>query len=231
MIAVLFDVDLTMVDAKRSGSKAMRRAFEEIWGWQGATDGVPMAGRTDRAIFRDIVMGRMDPGPDEAGLSRMMEEFIGLYVRLLEAQLGETPAEACPGIPEVLRRVEQIAGLPPGLATGNFRAGAELKMRSAGIDPGLFAYGAFGEESRNRDEVVGLAIERAGRLAGAGIPAVVVGDTPLDHRAARANGARSALVGTGLCAFSELEILGPEFLAKSLADPGPFLSWLGSLTA
>ncbi|MBW2264532.1 MAG: hypothetical protein JRG91_21410 [Deltaproteobacteria bacterium] len=47
MIAVLFDVDLTLVDAKRSGSKAMRRAFTELWGWEDALEDVPMGGRTE----------------------------------------------------------------------------------------------------------------------------------------------------------------------------------------
>lgn len=230
MIAVLFDVDLTLVDAKRSGSKAMRRAFDGLWGWPDATDGVPMAGRTDSAIFRDIVAARLGRPPGTGELARMRAPFEVLYYELLESQLGETPAEPCPGIREVLERVGQVAGLAPGLATGNFYRGAELKLASAGIDPGLFAYGAYGDESEAREEVVALAIERARAHAGSGVRAVVVGDTPRDHGAARANGAACALVGTGLCAFEEIEALEPDFLARSLGDPGPFLDWIASFT-
>ncbi len=228
MIAVLFDVDLTLVDAKRSGSKAMRRAFRELWGWDDALDGVPMGGRTDRAIFHDAVSAALGRDPDGAELERMQERFESLYYGLLEAQLRETPAEPCPGIPAVLERVEEVAGLAPGLATGNFVKGASLKVRSAGIDPGRFAYGAYGDESENRDTIVRLAIERARTYAGADVVPVILGDTPLDHRAARANGALSALVGTGLCDYDELTVLEPDFIARSLEDPDPFLAWLAA---
>ncbi len=226
MLAVLFDVDLTLVDAKRSGSKAMRRAFAELWGWADALENVPMGGRTDRAIFHDAVALKLGREPDPAELEPMQERFEPLYYGLLEAQLRETPAEPCPGIPALLDRIEEVTGLAPGLATGNFVKGAALKVRSAGIDPGRFAYGAYGDESEERDTIVRLAIDRARAYAGADVMPVILGDTPLDHAAARANGARSALVGTGLCAFRDLEVLEPDFIARSLADPDPFLSWL-----
>lgn len=226
MLAVLFDVDLTLVDAKRSGSKAMRRAFTDLWGWDDALEGVPMGGRTDRAIFRDAVVLKLGREPGREELDRMRERFEALYYELVEAQLRETPAEPCPGIPAVLDRIEEVTHLAPGLATGNFVKGAALKVRSAGIDPGRFAYGAYGDESEDRDEIVRLAIARAREYAGADPVPVILGDTPLDHAAARANGAASALVGTGLCAFRDLEILEPDFIARSLEDPDPFLSWL-----
>lgn len=226
MLAVLFDVDLTLVDAKRSGSKAMRRAFDELWGWNDALENVPMGGRTDRAIFHDAVALKTGGDPDETELARMRQRFETLYYELLEKQLRETPAEPCPGIPLVLERIEEVTGLAPGLATGNFVKGASLKVRSAGIDPGRFAYGAYGDESENRDEIVRLAIERAREYARADVTPVILGDTPLDHKAARANGAASALVGTGLCAYADLTVLEPDFIARDLADPDPFLSWL-----
>ncbi|MBW2264533.1 MAG: hypothetical protein JRG91_21415 [Deltaproteobacteria bacterium] len=120
-----------------------------------------MGGRTDRAIFRDAVTMKTGREPDVVELTRMRETFETLYYGLLEAQLGETPAEPCPGITELLERIEEVTGLAPGLATGNFVKGAALKVRSAGIDPGGFAYGAYGDESENRDEIVALAIDRA----------------------------------------------------------------------
>jgi phosphoglycolate phosphatase-like HAD superfamily hydrolase len=105
-----------------------------------------------------------------------------------------------------------------------------LKLASASIDPSQFAYGAFGDESERREDVVALAILRAADLAGDGVRAVVVGDTPLDFGAARANGALAALVGTGPGSFEQIASLEPDFLARDLGDPGTFLGWLARLS-
>jgi len=230
LLAILFDVDLTLVDAHRSGSKAMRRALGELWGWADVMGDLPMAGRTDRAIFVDIIERATGRAPRPGEIEERLPVFETLYYELLESQLGRTPATPCPGIPELLERLGEVTVLPPGLATGNFRRGASLKLASAGIDPARFPYGGFGDLHEERSRVVGLAIEGARDRAGGPVDPVVVGDTPRDHAAAMANDARSALVGTGLGDFGELERLEPDFIAPDLSDTDGFLGWLRRLS-
>ena len=50
---VLLDIDGTLIRTGRAGSRAMNRAFEDVFGIAGAFDGVEMAGRTDRWILDD----------------------------------------------------------------------------------------------------------------------------------------------------------------------------------
>src|SRR5678815_2602798 len=48
---VLFDIDGTLIRTGRAGSRAMDRAFEELFGISKAFDGIQMAGRTDKWIL------------------------------------------------------------------------------------------------------------------------------------------------------------------------------------
>src|SRR5437870_4394885 len=61
---VLFDIDGTLVRTGGAGSRAMNRAFEDVFGIAGAFDGIPMAGRTDKRILEDAVArADVDLGP------------------------------------------------------------------------------------------------------------------------------------------------------------------------
>ena len=90
------------------------------------------------------------------------------------------------------------------VATGNLRAGARLKLASAGLDAAFdLARGAFGCDAEPRAEIVRLAADRCaaehpGRIV------VVVGDTRHDVLAGRAIGAR--VVGVAMSASSRAEL-------------------------
>ena len=53
MTIVLFDIDGTLIRTGRAGSRAMDRAFEDLFGISKAFDGIQMAGRTDKWILED----------------------------------------------------------------------------------------------------------------------------------------------------------------------------------
>jgi phosphoglycolate phosphatase len=228
-VACLFDLDGTILDSRRCGVTAFVLALDEAYGWKDPLEGVLIAGRTDRRIFLDIVRkfrGRVPEGPDWMS---EVESFQKLYLRHLEALLEGKKPILCPGFPEILDRVAAAAGMEPGLATGNFREGAELKLRAGGIDPARFAFGAFGSETESRPELIAVARDRAREVAGGPVVPVIIGDTPEDYKAARAVGGRCALVSTGPYDVDTLSKLEPEFMTRDFADPGPFLRWIAGL--
>jgi len=228
-VACLFDLDGTILDSRKCGVTAFIYALEETYGWKDPLEGVLIAGRTDRRIFFDIVRKFRRSVPEGPDWIREVETFQKLYLKHLEALLKEKKPILHPGFPEVLDRVAGAAGMEPGLATGNFREGAELKLRAGGIDPARFAFGAFGSETESRPELLDVARERAREAAGGPVIPLVIGDTPEDYKAARAIGGRCALVSTGPYDFDTLSELEPDFMTRDFADPGPFLRWIANL--
>jgi phosphoglycolate phosphatase-like HAD superfamily hydrolase len=103
------------------------------------------------------------------------------------------------------------------LGTGNFRRGGEAKLRHFGIDhyfPGF--PGGFGEEHEDRAVMIGAAIRR---LSNGDAPRVIViGDTPHDVTAARANGAFALAVATGRDSQETLLAAGADAALPDLSD-------------
>ena len=104
-------------------------------------------------------------------------------------------------------------GATVGLATGNVREGAQLKLASAGV-AGAFdlAYGGFGSDAEMRADIVRMAAARCHCADGAAL--VVVGDTEHDVHAARAVGARVVGVATDQRARAELEAAGADAIVS-----------------
>jgi phosphoglycolate phosphatase-like HAD superfamily hydrolase len=105
--------------------------------------------------------------------------------------------------------------------TGNLAAGAVLKLRSAGLDPGRFRVGAYGSDSARRADLPAVAAERAAALTGRavqGADVIVVGDTPDDVACGRPIGARSVAVATGFYDVAALRAAGAAYVFETLAD-------------
>lgn len=90
------------------------------------------------------------------------------------------------------------AGVEVALVTGNVERIAAAKLNWSGLgDYYVPGAGGFGDESPAREDLVRLALERAGRSVADARDAVVVGDTPRDIACARAHGVRVIAVPTG----------------------------------
>ena len=108
-----------------------------------------------------------------------------------------------------------------GLLTGNLKAGADLKLRAAAVEPGRFAVGAYGSDSGRRAELPAIAAQRATALVRrpfAGADLVIIGDTPDDVACGRPIGARSVAVATGFYDPAALRAAGANHVFESLAD-------------
>lgn len=184
--------------------------MEEVWNLPRALDGFSFAGSTDGAIAAMVAPGR----PRDA----MWES----YLRHLRALLDEFADPApFPGAAALLDALEGHH-VRLGLLTGNLRAGAEMKLRAAGLW-GRFdlAISAFAEDGDARESLAAAARARCGE-----VPITIVGDSLADISCARHIGARVLAVATGPQPLDLLAQANPDRLEPRLSDSAELLGWL-----
>lgn len=222
---ILFDIDSTLVATNHAGRAAMDVAFAETFGVADATEGVSFPGRTDHAIFMEIIaVHHLADGDPEAAYARAK----AAYLRDFRASIERLGGKVLPGVRELLDAMS--ATYRPGLATGNMRRGAEAKLKYFGLWH-YFAGGGFGDDSPVRADLVKQGIEEmAGVLDIDARPqeCIVLGDTPLDVEAAHQAGARALAVATGRSGVEELRASRAEWVLEDLSDTDAVLGIFGS---
>jgi phosphoglycolate phosphatase len=217
----LFDIDGTLIRSGGAGKAAMEAALAAVFGFTGDTDGVPFAGRTDRAIGRDLLQ-RVGADPTDANWRLFLDE----YFRVLPDCLHRIGGRVLPGVTRLLDGLADRGDAAVGLLTGNARRGAELKLTHFGLWE-RFAFGGYGDDCEDRDEVARAAVLDANRHLGrVAEPSSlwVIGDTPFDVRCARAVGAVAVAVATGWHTPEALAAERPDVLLADLLDPSPLLA-------
>lgn len=210
----LFDIDLTMIRTNRAGSIAMTEVLHELTGIDDAFAGVEFGGRTDRNLLREALAahGRLD-GDFEPFVERFKERYLPRLAHHLRRRGGVV-------LPGVERLLEMVAALPDtrlGLATGNFRGAAEIKLRHFGLWH-RFAGGGFADDGEDRAELVAAAIQRTSAGVGGAHTVYILGDSTHDITAAKANGAVAIGVATGGSSTEMLAATGADFVFEDLSD-------------
>ena len=218
MSLLLFDIDGTLLLSGGAGIRAMTRAFEEVFGIGDGFAGSDVAGRTDRFILSNALVSAGLPDTPE-----QHQRFREAYVPLLREEILK-PATGryglMPGIQALLNALRDRGSVHFALLTGNYELAAYVKLSHFGIQD-FFEWGAFGEESTERDELARIALRRAetrGLPASAREQSVVIGDTPHDVACARAIGARVLAVATGNFSEEELRASGAHVAMPDLSD-------------
>lgn len=216
MLAYLFDIDGTILLTGGAGTRAINRVFQERHGVPGAMDPVQPGGKTDPLIITEIFELKLGRSPSEAEIQEIFEA----YVPYLATEIRRSERFlVMPGAPEAVRWLRGRPGVHLGIATGNIRDAARLKLEHIDLWA-EFSFGGYGSDSADRAELVARAMERGREQAGAAGLAdrefVVVGDTPRDVDAARACGARIVAVPTGRYGADELAACQPDALLDSL---------------
>ena len=185
----------------------------DLYAFEHATDGVRVAGGTDRGLARTLL--RRAGIPDDAGA---IDRLLATYLVHLESSLRERRYRP---IGDVIGAVATLLkhGAVVGVATGNVRIGARLKLESAGLGSTFeLDRGGFGCDAEPRAEIVRTAVERCSAFAGAGAKVVVVGDTDHDVRAARAVGARVVGLAVNAERRAELESAGADAIVDTCGE-------------
>jgi len=224
---VLFDIDGTLLLSGRAGVRGLRAAVVALYGRGEAVDGVPMAGRTDRAIVLDV-LGRLAQPSPEGEIARVKEA----YFRCLADEIRRPVDHFCgvlPGVGALLDDLEARDDAVVGLLTGNFERGAAIKLGHFDLHR-RFGFGAFGDEHVERRALVPVALERARAVAAAHHFApdrvIVIGDTPLDVDCAKHHGALAVGVATGGYDAAALAGVGADLVLGTLDERDRLFEWM-----
>lgn len=218
-IAILFDIDGTLIDTGGAGAESWRLAFDELYG-------IP----ADIGKFTDSGMTDPDVGNKtfEAVLGR--KPASGEFEKLLERRqhfLHQTVADSkgyrvLTGVEELLPRL-LADGYLLGLVTGNTEPAAHIKLHRAQLNR-FFSFGGYGSDSTDRGELTRIAHQRASLTYGAKVAAgemIVVGDTPHDVESAHAAGLECIGVASHKCDIDELRKAGADYPVASLTAQLP----------
>jgi phosphoglycolate phosphatase-like HAD superfamily hydrolase len=210
----LFDIDGTLISTGGAGSSAMRLAFTALWRIPDGFNGVEFSGRTDRAIFRDALAANK---LDNIDFRDSLRRFKRAYFRRLPHTLQEHDGNVLPGVEELVQELAADPRTAVSLGTGNFRWSAGKKLGYYGIDRYFqFGYGGFGDRMEDRASMIEEGIRSARRATGRPATVFVIGDTPHDIAAAKANKAVAVGVATGPASAEVLERAGADIVLATL---------------
>ncbi len=218
---VLWDIDLTLIDARGLGHGWYRTALRSVAGLD-LVHLPSFPGRTERAITLELL--RMhDLEPSEELIARLHAELIDVATR--EHGLLPSRGKALPGAVAALEALARQENVVQSLVTGNLVEIARHKLAAFGLDGHVdFEIGGYGSVSEHRPALVLDAVRRATAKHGGEFTAVVIGDTPLDVEAALHHNAFAIGVATGRSSVADLRAAGAHVALEDLSDTDAVLS-------
>jgi phosphoglycolate phosphatase-like HAD superfamily hydrolase len=218
-VAILFDIDGTLISTGGAGAASWRLAFDELYGIPADIGQYTDAGMTDPDVGRKTFKAVLKREPERKEFTRLLERRLDYLHTTVEESKGY---KVFPGVEELLRKLIED-GYLLGLVTGNVEAAAHIKLHRARLNR-FFSFGGYGSDSTVRGELTKTALKRAALVYGEPVTAaeaLVVGDTPHDVEGAHAAGI--ACVGVGAYHFTadQLREAGADYTISSLAEGLP----------
>lgn len=211
---VLFDIDGTLI--RRAGPhhrESLIDAVRHATGLATTTDGIPLHGMLDPDIL--TIMLR-NAGASRRLIREALPEILRRAQSLYVRRVPSLERKTCPGVRRLLSGLSR-RGVPMGLVTGNLPRIGWKKVERAGLRR-HFALAAFAGMHATRAGLARIAVREAREmgLIRNGARVSLIGDTPADVEAARANGLQSVAVATGLSSLEELAGATPDVLLPDL---------------
>src|SRR5664279_943567 len=208
-IAILFDIDGTLITTGGAGAASWRLAFDELYDIPADIGEFTDSGMTDPEVGRKTFEAVLDREPERKEFTRLMERRLHYLHQTVEESDGY---RVLPGVNELLPSLIE-EGYLVGLVTGNTEAAAHIKLHRAKLNR-FFSFGGYGSDSNERGEVTRIALERANLVYGETVSpdqAVGIGDTPLDVKGAHAAGIECLGVGSGKFSADQLREAGADY--------------------
>lgn len=216
---LLFDIDWTLLQGTgKAFIESHRKALKEILGvtLEPGFDITPHEGKTGSQFFIDIAQERgIDPNITKENLpalSQYIVDYCKRHKRELDIKILPSVREALEGL--------TLHGFGLGIVTGNFADVAHLKLQLAGIDK-YFDFGAYGDESETRSDLVDNAIARAGKLYNRQLDkkdVILIGDNTRDIACGLEAGVYTVGVASGPVNQNELRESGAHLVLPSMRE-------------
>jgi phosphoglycolate phosphatase len=218
-IAILFDIDGTLLVTGGAGAASWRLAFDELYGIPADIGKFTDAGMTDPDVGRKTFEAVLNRKPERKEFTRLLERRLHyLHTTVAESE----HYRVLPGVEELLPKLIE-GGYLLGLVTGNVEAAAHIKLHRAQLNR-FFSFGGYGSDSTDRGELTKIALKRASLVYGEPVPAaqaIAVGDTPHDVEGAHAAGIACVGVGSDKFTVEQLRKAGADYAIASLVEGLP----------
>jgi phosphoglycolate phosphatase-like HAD superfamily hydrolase len=218
-VAILFDIDGTLITTGGAGAASWRLAFDELYGIPADIGEFTDTGMTDPEVGRQTFAAVMHRQPARKEFTRLSERRLHYLRQTVEESEGYRVLD---GVEELLDKLIDD-GYLLGLVTGNLEAAAHIKLHRARLNR-FFSYGGYGSDSTDRGELTRIALRRASLVCGETVlpaQALAVGDTPLDVEGAHAAGIECVGVGSHHYDADQLREAGADYAITSLTEGLP----------
>jgi phosphoglycolate phosphatase-like HAD superfamily hydrolase len=217
-LLVLWDVDHTLIENHGVNKETYAQAFQLLVG-RPAEHPAQTEGRTEPEIMRNMLLRHgLEPTTDYIA---RMPEVLEAATSSKASSLRERGHEL-PGARDALAALQAIPGVIQSVLSGNIRPNALTKLSVFGLDMYLdFEVGGYGSDDDVRDNLVGVARERASAKYGVKFDkttTVLIGDTPRDVQAGRNGGAYVVAVASGSDSVEALRSEGADVVLPGLRD-------------
>jgi phosphoglycolate phosphatase len=219
-IAILFDIDGTLLVTGGAGAESWRKAFDELYDIPADIGQFTDAGMTDPEVGRKTFEAVLHRKPERKEFTRLLERRLH-YLHQTVADSADY--QVLPGVEKLLPRLVEEGHLL-GLVTGNVEAAAHVKLHRAALNR-FFSFGGYGSDSTDRGELTRIALKRASLVYGEELApeqAITVGDTPHDVEGAHAAGLACLGVGSHHFTAEQLRDAGADYAVSSLEEQLPF---------
>jgi phosphoglycolate phosphatase len=218
-IAILFDIDGTLIITGGAGAASWRLAFDELYGIPADIGEFTDTGMTDPDVGRKTFEAVMHRAPERKEFTRLLERRLHYLHQTVEESEGY---RVLAGVQELLEKLV-TDGYLLGIVTGNLEAAAHIKLHRARLNR-FFSFGGYGSDSTDRGELTRIALQRATLVYGEPLmpeQAIVVGDTPHDVQGAHAAGMKCVGVGSHHFNVQQLREAGADYAIASLEEALP----------
>jgi len=224
MKLILFDIDGILIQPGAVKVDYWKISIKKHFGLDVKKEEVYRSGKTDREILIELLQkkGIQEPEKDKRFLLALND--LG---NIFSEAIKGTKLEKVPNVEKLIKRLlkeKQIIGL----LTGNTEERAEVKLKNANFWK-HFKVGAFGDKTKNRSELVKIALNDAKEKTGIQFKkedVYIIGDTVRDIQCAKKTEVKSIAVATGPESIEELKKEKPTHLFKDFSNIEKIMSVL-----